>query len=80
VAVTALPTRPDKRRKKAPSAVSVRPTVTAASRNSDAARLPERRVREDRTFPPEILLLGASQEVKCWPRREPHSPTSFSAR
>jgi hypothetical protein len=40
--------------------------------HSDAARLPERRVREDRTFPPETLLLGArpSQEVKCWPRRE----------
>jgi len=42
-----------------PNAVSVRPTVTAASRKSAAARLPERRVRDESTLPPEILLLGA---------------------
>jgi hypothetical protein len=48
-------------------AVSLRPTVTAASRRSAAARLPERRVREDRSLPPEILLLGArhNHDVKC---------------
>src|SRR5580704_16670617 len=83
----ALPIRADRRRKNAPKAVSVRPTVTAASRNSDAARLLLRRVAEDRIFPPEILLRGAneSQEVKCLAlghaeRSVPHSPTSLSAR
>src|SRR4249920_1311989 len=67
----ALPIRADKRRKNAPKAVSVRPTVTAASRNSDAARLLLRRVAEDRIFPPEILLRGAneSQEVKVFGAR-----------
>jgi hypothetical protein len=51
----------------APIAVSLRPIVVAASRNSAAARLDDRRVREDSTLPPEILLPGArqSQEVKC---------------
>src|SRR5215213_1938279 len=46
----------------------MRPTAPAASRNSAATRLPERRVRLDSTLPPEILLCGArpSQEVKCW--------------
>src|ERR1700688_2228800 len=83
----ALPIRADRRRKNAPKAVSVRPIVTAASRNSDAARLLLRRVAEDRIFPPEILLRGAneSQEVKCLAlghaeRSVPHSPTSLSAR
>ena len=83
----ALPIRADRRRKNAPKAVSVRPTATAASRNSDAARLLLRRVAEDRIFPPEILLRGAneSQEVKCLglghaERSVPHSPTSLSAR
>src|SRR4028119_389105 len=89
VAVTALalPTRPDRRRGKAPSAVSVRPTATAASRSRAAARLFERRVLAESTLPPEILLLGArhSHEVKCLAlgqaeRLVPHSPTSLSAR
>ncbi len=46
-----------------------------------------RRVREDSTLPPEILLLGArhSQDVKCLAlgqadRFVPHSPTSLSAK
>lgn len=41
--------------------------MTAANRSRAAARLPDRRVRDDSTFPPEILLLGARQshEVKC---------------
>ena len=39
--------------------MSVRPTVTAASLRSAAARLPEQRVRDESTLPPEILLLGA---------------------
>jgi hypothetical protein len=50
-------------------------------------RLPERRVRDESTFPPEILLLGAkqSQEVKCFAlghaeRSSPHSAISFSDR
>ena len=42
--------------------------VTAASRKSDAARLPDRLVRDDKTLPPDILLPGArqSQEVICF--------------
>ena len=42
--------------------------VTAANRRSDAARLPDRLVLDDKTLPPDILLLGAkqSQEVKCF--------------
>jgi hypothetical protein len=44
------------------SAVAVRPTVTAASRTRAAARLPERRVR-DESLPPEILLLGEHRSV-----------------
>src|ERR1019366_8056428 len=71
----------------APSAVSVRPMVTAANRRSDAARLPDRLVLDDKTLPPDILLLGAkqSQEVKCFAlghaeRSSPHSDTSLSAR
>jgi hypothetical protein len=39
----------------------VRPTATAASRSKAAARLPDRLVREDKTLPPEILLLGERQ-------------------
>ena len=89
VAVTALalPMRAESRLKKAPSAVSVRPMVTAASRRSAEARLPQRRVRDERILPPEILLLGAkpSQEVKCFAlgqaeRSSPHSAISFSER
>src|SRR3954464_1609151 len=60
--------------------------VTAASRSAAAARLLERRVRDDRTLPPEILLLGArlSHDVKCLAvgqaeRAVPHSLTSLSA-
>src|SRR3954453_56690 len=44
-------------------------TSTTSTRPSwPIARLPERRVRADRTLPPDILLLGArqSQEVKCF--------------
>ena len=51
------------------------------------ARLPQRRVRGESTFPPEILLLGAkhSQEVKCFAlgqaeRSSPHSAMSFNER
>ena len=72
---------------KAPSAVSVRPTVTAAKRNSAAARLLERRVLADSIRLPDILLLGAkeSHEVKCFAvgqaeRSVPHSPISFRER
>src|SRR3569833_3693665 len=71
----------------APSAVSVRPTATAASRSRAAARLFERRVLLESTLPPEILLLGArhSHEVKCLAlgqavRLVPPSATSLSAR
>ena len=77
------PTTDDRMR---PSAVSLRPTVVAASRNNAAARLADRRVRDDSTLPPDILLLGArqSQEVKCFAvgqavRSVPHSPISLSA-
>jgi len=66
--------------------VSVRPTVTAASRMTAAARLPERFVRDDGTLPPEILWFGArpSQEVKCLvlsqtERLSSHSVISFTA-
>src|SRR6266516_1194211 len=72
---------------KAPNAVSVRPTVVAASLNSAAARFPEGRVRDDRILPPEILLPGAneSQDVKCLAlghaeRSVPHSLINVSAR
>jgi hypothetical protein len=58
----------------------------AANRNSAAARLEDRRVREDSTLPPEILLPGArqSQDVKCLAlghafKSVPHSPMSFNA-
>jgi hypothetical protein len=51
------------------------------------ALLEERRVLEDSTLPPEILLPGArhSHDVKCFTvgHRDmsvPHSATSFSAR
>ncbi len=67
--------------------MSVRPIVTAASLRSAADRLPERRVRDESTLPPEILLLGArqSQEVKCSAlgqaeRSSPHSAINLSAR
>ena len=67
--------------------MSVRPTDMAASRRSDAARFPERRVRDDRTLPPEILLCGArhNQDVKCFAlgqadRSSPHSAISLSVR
>jgi hypothetical protein len=42
--------------------------ATAANRKSDAVRLPDRLFRDDKTLPPDILLLGArqSQEVKCF--------------
>src|SRR6056297_2635568 len=56
------------------------------TRKREAARLDDRRVREDSSLPPEILLPGAkqSQEVKCFAlfqarRSVPHSATSFSA-
>jgi hypothetical protein len=46
-----------------------------------------RRVFDDNTFPPEILLWGASanHDVKCFAvgqaaKLVPHSPTSLSAR
>lgn len=41
--------------------------MVAASRNAAAARLDERRVREESTLPPDILLPGErhSHEVKC---------------
>ena len=58
----------------------------AASRKSAAARLEDRRVRDDSNLPPDILLPGArqSQEVKCFAlfqarRSVPHSATSFRA-
>jgi hypothetical protein len=67
--------------------VSARPTVAAASRRSAPARPPDRRVRDESIFPPEILLLGASpsQEVKCFAlgqaeRSSPHSAINLSAR
>jgi hypothetical protein len=54
---------------------------------SAAARLPPRRVRDESTFPPEILLLGAkhSQDVKCLAlgqakRSSPHSVDNGGAR
>src|ERR1700721_4083274 len=60
--------------------------LVAANRNSAAARLDDLRVREESTWPPEILLPGAKQshEVKCLAvghalRSVPHSPTSFNA-
>ena len=65
--------------------MSVRPIVTAASLRSAAARLPERRVRDESTLPPEILLLGARQrhQVKCFAlgqagRSSPHSAIDLS--
>jgi hypothetical protein len=61
--------------------------VTAARRSAAAALLDERRVFEDRNFPPDILLPGArhNHDVKCFTvgHRDmsvPHSATSFSAR
>lgn len=70
-----------------PEAVSVRPRVMAASRSKAAARLEDRRVRDDSSLPPEILLPGArqSQEVKCFAlghaiRSVPHSATNFNAK
>jgi hypothetical protein len=44
------------------------PTVTGAKRSSADARLLERRVGDESTLPPEILLLGARQshDVKCF--------------
>lgn len=60
--------------------------VTAARRNSEVARLLVRRVRADRSLPPETLLPGArrSHETKCLAvghadRSVPHCATSFSA-
>lgn len=54
--------------------------ATVANRKSDAARLPVRLVRDDKTLPPDILLLGARQslELKCFAlghaeRSSPHS-------
>jgi hypothetical protein len=38
--------------------------ATAANRKSDAARLPDRRFRDDKTLPPDILLLGAAKARK----------------
>ena len=62
-------------------------SYTAARRRSAAARLPQRRVLDDSTFPPEILLLGAkpSQEVKCFAlaqaeRSSPHSAIGMPGR
>jgi len=70
-----------------PAALEARPTVIAASRSRVAARLLVRRVFDDSTLPPEILLCGASpsHEVKCLAvghadRLVPHSPTSLRAR
>jgi hypothetical protein len=61
--------------------VSVRPTVTGASLRRAAARLPEPRVRDESTFPPEPLLLGArqSQELKvlCGRPEERSSPLAL---
>ena len=87
VTAFALPARAASRRYNAPSAVSLRPIVTAANRSRAAARLEDRLVRDDSTFPPDILLPGAkqSQDVKCLALRHarrsvPHSPTSLSDR
>ena len=58
--------------------------VVAARRSNAAARLEDRRVLEERTFPPEILFPGARQshDVKCLAlgqafKSRPHSLTSF---
>lgn len=88
VAVTAfcLPIRAEWRRQNAPRAVSLRPIVTAARRRSAVARLEDRRVREDSSLPPDILLPGLRQshDVKCFAlfqarRSVPHSATSYRA-
>jgi len=56
--------------------------ATAASRKRAAERLPERRVRDENTLPPEILLLGArhGHEVKCFAlgQAEGHRRTTTS--
>jgi hypothetical protein len=66
--------------------VSVLPTVVAASRSAAAALLEERRVLDERIFPPEILLPSArhNHDVECFTvgQRDmslPHSATSLSA-
>ena len=60
--------------------------VVAASRSKAAARLEDRRVLEERAFPPDILFPGErqSQDVKCLAlghafKSRPHSLTSFRA-
>src|SRR5438093_7732390 len=53
---------------KAPRAVCVLPTASAARRSAAAARLADGCVRDPSRRPPEILLFGArvSHEVKCF--------------
>src|ERR1700712_4631662 len=60
--------------------------VVAARRNKAAARLDDRRVFDESSLPPDILLPGArhNHDVKCLAlghaaRSVPHSPTSLSA-
>ena len=62
------------------------PTVTAARRSRAVARVEVRRVRAERSLPPEILFPGDrhSQETKCLAvgqaeRSVPHSATRLSA-
>lgn len=85
VTALALPARAVNRRQKAPRAESLRPIVTTANLSRAEARLDDRRVRGESTFPPDILLPGAkhSKDVKCLAlgharTSAPHSPTSLS--
>ncbi len=39
--------------------------VVATNRNSAAARLEDRRVRDESTLPPEMLLPGCEAEPRC---------------
>ena len=62
------------------------PTVTAARRSRAVARFEVRRVRAERSLPPEIWFPGDRhrQETTCWAvgqaeRSVPHAAISFSA-
>ena len=55
-------------------------TVTAGSLRTEATRVPERPLRDESTWPPQVFLLGArhGQEVTCFAvdqaeRSSPHS-------
>lgn len=57
--------RPASRRSNVPSAVLLRPIILAANRNSAAARLEDRRIRDESLFPARDLVAGCAAEPRC---------------